>query len=70
MKKDDYVFTCYCWKDDEIVYINSVKAPNPDDSLLRLEMKSHGADMVEVFIYTRDDDHILMEEVVHYYLLA
>ena len=34
MKKDDYVFTCYFWKDDEIVYINSVKAPNPDDSLL------------------------------------
>lgn len=37
MKKDDFVFTCYFWKDDEIVYINSVKSQIPDDHLLRLK---------------------------------
>lgn len=29
MKKDDFVFTCYFWKNDEIVYINSVKSQTP-----------------------------------------
>lgn len=61
------LYTYYFFKENEFISSDTYKCEIPDH-LLRNMMKNKEADMVEVFVYSREADD-LMSESSHYYYL-